>query len=219
MKKIGRFSRRSSYVPARGYVLAGGKSSRFGGDKALAEIAGESMLSRTCGTFKECPFPYKITVVGDPAKYGSLVERCVPDQWPGEGPLAGILTALKESTDCEHNIRMNVILSCDMPFLTSEWILELLLRGLASKADVVVPRSHDGMEPLCAVWRTDALEPLTWAFKRGVRRVSEGINLLQAEVLDERDWKRFDNAGRLFWNMNTTADYEEARRIIEAEKH
>jgi hypothetical protein len=35
------------------------------------------------------------------------------------------------------------------------------------------------------------------------------------EVLDEGDWKRFDTDGRLFWNMNTLADYEEARRVIE----
>jgi GTP:adenosylcobinamide-phosphate guanylyltransferase len=43
----------------------------------------------------------------------------------------------------------------------------------------------------------------------------EGVALLRAEVLDEQDWKRFDNAGRLFWNMNTLADYEEARRIMQ----
>jgi GTP:adenosylcobinamide-phosphate guanylyltransferase len=48
--------------------------------------------------------------------------------------------------------------------------------------------------------------------------VTEGISLLHAEVLDEADWKRFDSAGRLFWNMNTMADYEEARRILEAER-
>ncbi|MGB6898744.1 MAG: hypothetical protein WBE12_09145, partial [Candidatus Acidiferrum sp.] len=52
------------------------------------------------------------------------------------------------------------------------------------------------------------------AFERGVRKMTQGIALLRVEVLDERDWKRFDSAGRLFWNMNTAADYEEARRIV-----
>ena len=51
-----------------------------------------------------------------------------------------------------------------------------------------------------------------------MRKVTDGIALLRSEVLDERDWKRFDNARRLFWNMNTAADYEEARRILEAEQ-
>jgi len=46
--------------------------------------------------------------------------------------------------------------------------------------------------------------------------VTQGISLLRAEVLDERYWKRFDSAGRLFWNMNTAADYADARRIVEA---
>ena len=62
------------------------------------------------------------------------------------------------------------------------------------------------------------LKTLQAALERGVRRVTEGISLLRAEVLDARDWKRFDSAGRLFWNMNTAADYEEARRIVEAEQ-
>jgi hypothetical protein len=38
------------------------------------------------------------------------------------------------------------------------------------------------------------------------------------EVVDEADWERFDTAGRLFWNMNTAADYNEAKRNLEAER-
>jgi len=41
---------------------------------------------------------------------------------------------------------------------------------------------------------------------------------LHMEVVDEADWKRFDTAGRLFWNMNTAADYDEAKRILEAQR-
>jgi GTP:adenosylcobinamide-phosphate guanylyltransferase len=59
---------------------------------------------------------------------------------------------------------------------------------------------------------------LRQGFERGVRKVTAGIALLRAEVLDEADWKRFDNRGRLFWNMNTAADYEEAQRILEEER-
>jgi GTP:adenosylcobinamide-phosphate guanylyltransferase len=60
------------------------------------------------------------------------------------------------------------------------------------------------------------VETLQLIFERGVRKVTEGISLLRTEVLDARDWKRFDSAGQLFWNMNTAADFEEARRIVEA---
>jgi hypothetical protein len=41
---------------------------------------------------------------------------------------------------------------------------------------------------------------------------------LHMEVVDEADSKRFDTAGRLFWNMNTAADYDEAKRILEAQR-
>ena len=53
------------------------------------------------------------------------------------------------------------------------------------------------------------------AFDGGVRKVTEAMKRLTMEVLDEAAWKRFDTEGRLFWNMNTAADYEEARRVIE----
>jgi molybdopterin-guanine dinucleotide biosynthesis protein A len=91
-------------------------------------------------------------------------------------------------------------------------------RAVKSEAQVVLAHSANGPEPLCACWRTDSLTTLEDAFERGVRKVTQGISLLRAEVLDEADWKRFDSAGRLFWNMNTAADYEEARRMVEAEQ-
>jgi len=92
------------------------------------------------------------------------------------------------------------------------------LRAARSEAEVVVPYSAHGPEPLCACWRTDAVGTLQSAFERGVRKVTQGISLLSAEVLDERDWKRFDSRGRLFWNMNTAEDFQQARRIVEADE-
>jgi molybdopterin-guanine dinucleotide biosynthesis protein A len=82
----------------------------------------------------------------------------------------------------------------------------------------VLAHSASGPEPLCACWRTDAADTLRSAFERGVRKVTEGIALLRAEVLDEADWKRFDSAGRLFWNMNTTAEFAEVRRVWGGER-
>ena len=83
---------------------------------------------------------------------------------------------------------------------------------------MVVPESGNGSEPLCACWGSDALEPLEIAFGEGVRKVTQAMKRLRMEVLDEQAWKRFDNGGRLFWNMNTLEDYAEAKRILEADK-
>ena len=79
-----------------------------------------------------------------------------------------------------------------------------------------VPRNH-----VQAVkwYRVAAVQGLVEAqFKLGVRKVTDAVKHLNREILDESVWKRFDSAGRLFWNMNTAADYEEARRILEAER-
>jgi molybdopterin-guanine dinucleotide biosynthesis protein A len=81
----------------------------------------------------------------------------------------------------------------------------------------VLAHSAHGPEPLCACWRTDAVGALRVAFEKGMRKVMDGVALLRSEVLDETDWKRFDSAGRLFWNMNTAADCDAVRRIWETE--
>ena len=100
--------------------------------------------------------------------------------------------------------------------MTADWLSYVFERGRLSDADVFVPKSEHRLEPLCACWNTSALAKLQDAFDQGVRKVTEAMKRLRVEVLDETHWKRFDSAGRLFWNMNTQQDYEEAVRVWEA---
>jgi molybdopterin-guanine dinucleotide biosynthesis protein A len=160
----------------------------------------------------------RVKIVAVPSKYAAFGTKIVEDRWPGEGPLGGIITALEDAAKSPADCGWNLIVSCDMPFLTRGWLAFLGERAAKSKAQVVFPHSASGPEPLCACWQTGAAAELRSGFERGVRKVTEGIALLRAEVLDEADWKRFDSDGRLFWNMNTALDYEEARRILEAER-
>jgi molybdopterin-guanine dinucleotide biosynthesis protein A len=199
-----------------GYVLAGGGSTRFGRDKALAEIGGRTMLLRMHELLGHVVG--KVTVIATPEKYASLGIKCVADRWPGEGPLGGILTALEDAGARNEKSEWSLIVSCDMPFLTQDWLRFLANRAAKSNAQVVFPHSASGPEPLCACWQTGAAAKLRSGFERGVRKVTEGIALLRSEVLDEQDWKRFDSAGRLFWNMNTAADYDKAKKLMEAER-
>ena len=103
-----------------------------------------------------------------------------------------------------------------MPFLTREWLEYLCQRAERSSAQIVVAQSANGLEPLCACWKTVSAPAVQAAFGSGVRKVTEAMKRLPMEVLDVSVWKRFDTEGRLFWNMNTLADYEEAKRIREA---
>lgn len=176
------------------------------------------MLALVDWTLSRNELACKTIVIGDEEKYHAIWTLCEEDKWPGQGPLGGIVTALLQTQQTDPDCRWNLIVGCDMPFLTAEWLRFLTERAEKSAAGVVFAHSRSGPEPLCACWRTDAVTILRPAFERGVRKVTDGIALLRAEVIDERDWKRFDTNGRLFWNMNTREDYEEARRILGAEQ-
>jgi molybdopterin-guanine dinucleotide biosynthesis protein A len=198
-----------------GFVLAGGGSTRFGQDKALALVGETPMLTHLCSLFDG--WTSDVSIVGSCAKYGGLGPRCVEDRWPGEGPLGGILTALLETAQPATSrgkpgtrAEWNLIVGCDMPFLTAAFLQYLAKKTATSRCEVIVPRSPHGPEPLCACWRTSAAPKLQAAFDSGVRKVTEAMKQLNMEVLDEADWKRFDSAGRLFWNINTQADYQRA---------
>jgi molybdopterin-guanine dinucleotide biosynthesis protein A len=199
-----------------GYVLAGGGSTRFGRDKALVEIDGAPMLVRMRALLGAVT--KQVNVIAPPHKYAKLGITGVSDRWEGQGPLAGIITALLTSKETGIDAEWNLIAGCDMPFLTREWLSYLVQRAQASNAEVVTPQSPQGLEPLCSCWRTSAAGKLLQAFEGGTRKIAHAMKQLQMEVVDEADWKRFDTAGRLFWNMNTAADYEEAKRILEAQR-
>jgi molybdopterin-guanine dinucleotide biosynthesis protein A len=199
-----------------GYVLAGGGSTRFGRDKALVEIGGTPMLLRMRSLLRDVT--QEVNVIAAPHKYVALGISGIGDRWEGQGPLAGIITAMQTTLETGSGAEWNLIVGCDMPFLTQEWLTYLAERAQASSAEVVAPRSAQGLEPLCACWRTRAAAELQRTFEGGTRKITEAMKRLHMEVVDEADWKRFDTVGRLFWNMNTAADYDEARRILEAQR-
>ena len=198
-----------------GYVLAGGRSTRFGRDKALVEFGDVPLLLRLATSLRTCTT--SVAVIGGVEKYAALDPQLpvLEDRWPGEGPLGAIITALENTKATSGDIRWNLILSCDMPFVTADWLgaMTEFTREISPNAKVVFPLSDHGPEPLCACYRTDAVGELKSQFGQGVRKVTQALKQLHTEVLDASVWKRFDSAGRLFWNMNTPEDYAEAQRL------
>ena len=199
------------------YVLAGGASSRFGRDKALVRFGARPLLLEILALAQTCAA--EVLVVAGDRKYSDLSAdlKSIEDQWPGEGPLGGIITALQHTAATSPQYQWNLILSCDMPFLSAEWLKFLVGRARASlpETQVILPHSTHGPEPLCACYRTSAAEALKNVFDLGIRKVTQALKQVPTEVLDESVWKRFDSAGHLFWNMNTPADFEEAQRLWE----
>ncbi|MFZ0522642.1 MAG: molybdenum cofactor guanylyltransferase [Candidatus Acidiferrales bacterium] len=187
-----------------GFILGGGKSSRMGEDKGLLEIDGAAVIARTVRVVESVAGSAR--VVGGVDVYRGLGFQAIADDWPGAGPLGGIATALRAS-----EAEWNLIVACDLPYLTRPWLEFLAERGRASAADAVVPMNEGGAEPLCAMYRTRCEPAIRAALEQGTRKVTESLARLRVEYLEPAEWKCFDSEGLLFKNMNTPADYEEAK--------
>ncbi len=186
------------------FILAGGESSRIGVDKGLLEIDGVPLIVRTARLVDAVAGA--ATVVGRPKTYQQVGLCAIADDWPGCGPLGGIATALRAS-DAEWNL----IVACDLPYLTREWLQFLARRARECVADAVVPMNERGAEPLCAMYHSRCEPAIRGALAQGTRKVTEGLVRVRLEYLEPTEWKCFDSDGLLFKNMNTPADYEEAK--------
>ena len=203
-----------------GFILAGGRSSRMGRPKGFLKFAGEPMVVHVAQTLEStgeardgaaeiAPAMMKPVIIGPPDVYANLGIRVVPDDGENLGPLGGISTALRIAT-CEWNL----IVGCDMPFLTREWLEFLIAQAVGSSADVVIPLNERGFEPLCAMYRKSARRTIAKALERGVRKITEGLTTLTLASIAPAEWKAFDPCGRLFKNVNTPEDYDEARESM-----
>ena len=204
------------YGQVSAFILCGGASSRMGKAKGLLEIDGRPLILRMERLLE--PVVSAVTAVGSAERYALLGLPVIEDLRfgdPGEkgtsaGPLAGIATALNVTrTD------WNLILACDLPYLTREWLDWLLGRAVVSEEQIVLPRTAGGLEPLAGVYRRECAEGITAALQRGVRKVSDAVEQFRVEFVTEHDWRHIDAEGRVLRNMNTPEEYEEARSRLE----
>lgn len=191
------------------YLLAGGTSARMGREKALLALGGVPMILRTARLVE--PLVGSVTVVGPPERFVPLDLDAVADAEPGLGPLGGIATALAHT-----HSDWNLVLACDLPYLTAAWLEYLIARARESDDDALLPHSEAaGMllpEPLCAMYHRRCRTALEAALARGVRKVTDGLAGLRIAVIPPGEWKAFDSSGWLFKNMNSPEDYRQAQR-------
>lgn len=152
-------------------VLIGGDSSRMGADKANFEVEGVAMANRVSRAAAEAGAAEILLVGGTQARAKSLEGTWKKDGWPGEGPLGGVITALKAAS---HDTV--VVLSCDMPFVTAA-VIQSLVRAVGD-AQASVGRT-DRLNWLCAAWsKSECLQPLQSVWKRNERAVHRAAVLL-----------------------------------------
>jgi molybdenum cofactor guanylyltransferase len=206
--------KRSDQVSA--FILTGGASTRMGRPKGLLEFGGRPLLLRTARLVE--PLVSRVTLIGSPELYANLgleviedsefIEAGKNDDRPG--PLAGIATAL--SVTCTD---WNLILACDLPYLSRDWLDWLLARSTISDRPILMPYTAGGLEPLAAMYRRECGEQIIAALRHGVRKVTDAMEPFRIECVAESEWRHLDSHGRVLRNMNAPEDYEEARKWME----
>lgn len=184
-----------------GFVLVGGAGRRMGRDKALLSFEGVPLAHRLAERVRSAAG--SATLVGSRRLYATLGWPIIEDRFPGRGPLAGIHSLLKQSA-----AEWNLVVACDLPFLSAPF-LRFLLRAAtetsAEGAQLVVPVSSRGYE-LAAVLRRDCLPAAEAALAGGDYRLSGFYARLRRREIAAAEWRRFDPRGLLFQNVNTPED-------------
>jgi molybdenum cofactor guanylyltransferase len=193
-------------VPAfSAFILAGGRSTRMGTDKAFVLLEGQTLLKRALDLARS--LTSDVRVVGDPAKFTSFAP-VIEDLFPGCGPLGGIHAALRASeTD------LNLALAVDMPFLTPALLAYMLERAKnAESVMVTIPRTAGGWQPLSAIYRREFASIAERALRAGHYKVDALFPEAGVQVISELELQSAGFAPELFSNLNTPADLVEAAR-------
>lgn len=187
-----------------GYVLVGGRSSRFGADKALALWQGQPLALSVAERVRAAAG--SVTLVGSNEKYAALGLPVIADRVAGYGPLAGLAAALDDTS-----AEWNLVVACDMPHLSVEFLSFLLSAACAAQGDILLPLDRDGrLEPLCAVYARQCGPAIGEAVRAGVHKMTEAFHALRVRTLPFARYAAYDSGGRLFANLNTPRDLEAA---------
>lgn len=190
-------------------ILAGGEARRMAGaNKAALRINGDRIIDRQLALLRQVADPVVI-ISGHADRFEGLSAAVVADVVPGAGALGGIYTALLSSPHAR-----TLVVACDMPFLSLPWLQRLTQ---PSTADLVIPRSARGYEPLCAVWAVRAADTVRRRIARGQLTAARLVEELHIEEIGPESLAPFDPHGLLFVNVNTPHEYERARALSRLE--
>ena len=221
-------------MPLGGYVLAGGRSSRMGRDKALLELGGRPLIAHAVAKIRSLTGDARILAGESPgnpslSRYAPLVF----DRVPGCGPVGGIEAALADSA---HD--WNLILPVDVPFLPQALLARWIARVTRSSWPSVSVLEADGVtHPTILLVRRATLPFLTDALDRCdlkvypalVRAAQQaappGAALAQAEPLPlsvdqllSHPEETLSGIPQALWfaNLNTPEQFAEAERLAAA---
>ncbi len=178
-----------------GIILAGGKSSRMGHDKALIKLENRTLLERAvefcqsfCGEILISSNSDEHTVAGFPL---------VSDEFEDCGPLGGIYSCLKHSQN-----EWSFVISVDSPYVRPDFVSFLFSQK--DGFDAVVPVHKKGKEPLIALYHKKILPIIKSQLQLENFRMHYLLGEIKANYVDSKDW--VEKFPRLFYNINYPKD-------------
>ena len=180
----------------------------MGSDKAFLELDGRSLLARALDLLRAVT--NETYIVGARETFADFAP-VVEDVYPGRGPLGGIHAALSAT-----RTELNLVLAVDTPFLTADLLRFLARQAEDSQALVTVPRAGGRFHPLCAVYRRGFRDAAERALEAGRNKVDALFAGAEVRIIEEVELARLAFSAQMFDNLNSPAEFEDARRRLQA---
>ncbi|MDQ7064056.1 MAG: molybdenum cofactor guanylyltransferase [candidate division KSB1 bacterium] len=183
-------------------ILAGGRSSRMGRNKALLQLNGRTLIEHVVQAASSVTDSVFL-VTNQLDDFAFLKLPMYPDLIPNLGPIGGILTALHHS-----QTRHCLILACDLPFVTPDALAALVRRTRARERAVVLNVGR-GPEPLCGIYPATALAEVQARIDSRELKLQTLLDHLDVDVID---WHQ--DRDRVLFNINTPDDFKVAEALM-----
>lgn len=196
-----------------GIVLAGGKSTRFGSDKAAAILRGRPLLDWVASTVATaCAELVVVRARGQELPPLALPRPplVVEDEYEGLGPLAGIVSGLTAAAG-----PLAFVVSCDAPLVQASLVRSLA--ALAADADIVLPVANGFPQPLLAMYRKATCEPVfRAAVDRGDLKITAAFKGLRLHRVDETALREADPGLVSFQNANDPSALAKIEQLLDS---
>lgn len=185
-----------------GVVLAGGKSSRMGQNKALMTLGGRRLIDRVVDVLRQV-FSNLLLVTNSPEVYADLGLSMAQDVFPDKGSLGGLYSAIYHAPT-----PYSFVVACDMPYLQST-VLDYLLTQIA-EYDVVIPDIRGELQPLHAVYNKTCLPPIQRRLEANRLKIVGFLPEVHVRTVQADELQSFDPDLRTFQNLNTWEEFSAA---------
>lgn len=172
--------------------------------KAHIKMGKHTIIEKTAKLFCDI-FDEVIVITNKPDDYMNLGVKLASDIIPGKGPLGGIYSGLKLSSN-----HYNFIVACDMPFIEPSIIQYLQRYSKNDLFDVIVPEYNGFIEPLFAIYSRNCIEPIVKNLKDNQLKIRCFFTQVR---IKEVSYNRFNAVEKSFFNINTKEDLHKAKRL------